>query len=194
MARDRASRPEAQLLRLFLAVDIPEAAKRMVADAIAPWRAASPKARWVPPENWHITLKFLGPSYPRLLAWIEEEVAAVATATSPVRVRLSGLGAFPSLGRARVCWAGVDEPSGALARLSSALDVALGKEFRADARGFRPHLTVARSEPPIALPPAYGATPLVTEAFAVERVVLFRSQLRRPAPRYESLEQFPLRG
>lgn len=192
MARDRVSRPEARSLRLFLAVEIPEEAKRAVVEAFAPWREAYPKARWVPPENLHVTLKFLGPTYPRLLAWVEEEAAAVAAATAPVRARLVGLGAFPSAGRARVCWAGVDEPSGGLKRLASALDVALAREFRADPRGFRAHLTVARSEPPIALPETYEATMLVTETFAVEHVVLYRSHLRRSAPRYEALRTFPL--
>jgi 2'-5' RNA ligase len=194
MARDRAAPPEARPLRLFLAFELPEEAKRLVAEAVAPWQEAAPKARWVPPESWHVTLKFLGPTHPRLLAWVEEAAAGVAASTPPARARLVGLGAFPSHARARVCWAGVDEPTGALARLSSVLDVALAKEFRADARGFRPHLTVARSEPPIALPEAYAATPLVTEMFAVERVVLYRSRLLRPAATYEALRTFPLEG
>lgn len=192
MARDRASRPEAPPLRLFVAVDVPEDAKRAVARAIEPWRAAFPRARWAPPENWHVTLKFLGPTWPRLVSWVEEVVGAVAAGHEPVRARVMGLGAFPSAGRARVAWAGLEDPASALTAIASGLEAALAREFRAELRAFRPHITVARSEPPLRLPETFAETALATEPFTIDRLVLYRSHVRRPAPRYEPVGTFPL--
>jgi RNA 2',3'-cyclic 3'-phosphodiesterase len=193
VASDRASEAEAPSVRLFLGVEIPENAKRAIAAAIEPLCAALPRVRWLPAENWHVTVKFLGPTPPRLVPWVEETVGQVAAGHAAARVSLDGIGAFPSTGRARVVWAGVEDPMGALAQLAAGLDAALAAEFRVDMRAFTPHITVARPEPPIRLAEATGeAATLSTEPFSIDRLVLFRSHLRRPAPRYEPLSAFPL--
>ena len=192
MARDRASRPEAASRRLFVAVEIPEEVKLIVDQTIQPWRLAFPRARWVPTENWHVTLRFLGATWPRLHEWILGAVEGVAGSHVAVKVRLHGLGAFPSVGRARVVWVGVDDRAGELGSIAADLNTALADEFRAEMRAFHPHLTVARSEPPLGLPQEYGATPLFTEEFWIDRLVVFQSHLRRPAPRYEPIAVFPL--
>ena len=179
---------------MFIAIEIPEGAKRAIVAAIEPWQERFPRTRWIPPENWHVTLKFLGPTGERLIPWVEERVRAVASTHEPVSVCIDGLGAFPSVGRARVIWAGVDDPAGELSRIAAGLAAELATEFRPEIRPFTPHLTVARSEPPIALPDAYPATPLRSEPFSVDRLVMFRSNLRRRVPRYEQIDDAPLRG
>jgi len=194
MARDRASRPEARSLRLFVAFDVSAEAAGVVARAIEPWTREFPKARWVPHENWHVTLKFLGQTWPRLRAWVDERLEEVARICPPVETRLTRLGSFPSPRRGRVLWAGLDDDAGGFARIAAALDEAMRPEFRPESRPFSPHLTVARSEPALVLPEAFAASPLEPVAFAVDRIVLFRSHLRRPAPRYECLGTFPLTG
>ena len=185
--------PEAAPLRLFVAVEIPEDVKRTVASAIAPWHERFPKARWPPQENWHATLVFLGRTWPRLRPWVEEQVAAVAHRTVPFEARIEGLGAFPSPRRARVLWAGI-AGDGAPAALAGAVAAALADEFPPESRPFHAHLTVARSDPPIALPDEFALTPLASEPFRVDRLVLFQSHLRRPAPVYEPLLAAPLEG
>ena len=194
MARDRAGRPEAKPLRLFVAVDIPEEAKALAEEAVAPWRERFPKARWVPSENWHVTLKFLGSTWPRLVDWVSETVAAVAAARGPFDVSLDGLGSFPSARRARVVWVGMTDPSGGLAALAGALQEALAKEFEPEKRAFAAHLTVARSDPPLTLPEEFAATVLRSDPFPIDRLVIYRSHLQRPAPLYEPLQLFPLTG
>jgi 2'-5' RNA ligase len=74
------------------------------------------------------------------------------------------------------------------------LDGELEKEFRPESREFSPHLTVVRSEPPLRVPATFATTPLEPIAFTVDRIVVFRSHLGRPAPRYEPLASFPLAG
>jgi RNA 2',3'-cyclic 3'-phosphodiesterase len=180
-------------MRLFLAVDVPEAAVLAVTAAIEPWRAAFPSLRWVPAENRHITLKFLGATAADRLPWVEEIAGAVASTHRRVTVDLRGLGAFPSMERARILWAGVHDGGAGLDALATALEAGLAPVFRKELRRFHPHLTVARSEPPVRLPAGYGETPLVTEPFSIEQVILYRSRFRAGATTYESLGSFPLR-
>ena len=97
--------PEPRHLRLFVAVDLPDDVRDALAAAVAPLRALLPNARWIPPESWHVTLKFLG-SAPA--ATVEEVASAVGDAVAEhavFRARLSGVGAFPSSERVRVVWA-----------------------------------------------------------------------------------------
>jgi RNA 2',3'-cyclic 3'-phosphodiesterase len=191
MARDRASRPGAKALRLFVAIEIPEPLRRLVAEAVEPVRERFPRARWVPPENQHVTVKFLGSTWPRLMGWVSEVVERVASEAEPFDSRVAGLGAFPSAPRARVLWAGLDD-AGEMSRLATALDERLAPEFAPEQRAFTPHLTVARFEPPVRLDGLEGD--LRSEPFRVDHLVLFQSRLRRPAPVYEPLDRFPFGG
>jgi 2'-5' RNA ligase len=190
MARDRASRPEAKPFRLFVAVEVPEEVRSALADAVAPIRERFPKARWVPPQNQHVTMKFLGTTYPRLIEWVAETVSGVAREHGPFQTRVEGPGAFPNARRARVLWAGLDDPASAFGRLATDLDERLSKEFKREKRAFTPHLTVARFDPPVRLEPLEVA--FESEPFEIDRIVLYRSHLRRPAPMYEPLGMYPL--
>jgi 2'-5' RNA ligase len=192
MARDRASRPEAKPLRLFVATEVPEDVRAAVAGAVAPLRERFPKARWVPPQNQHVTLKFLGSTYPRLVGWVTATVGEVASRHAPFATRVAGLGAFPNTRRARVLWAGLDDAGSAFEHLAADLDEALSREFKPEKRAFTPHLTVARFDPTVAVDPNEMA--FESEPFEVGRIVLFRSHLRRPAPVYEPLLVEALQG
>jgi RNA 2',3'-cyclic 3'-phosphodiesterase len=192
MGTDRAARPEAKSLRLFVAIEIPEEVKDSVEEAFALWRETFPHARWVPRGNMHVTLKFLGRTWPRLTDWVPERVAAAAADIEPYETRLLGVGSFPSAKRGRAIWAGFDDDRGLLTELAGAIDSALEDEFEPEKRPFHPHLTVARSDPPLKLPPSYTSTSLESEQWVVDHVTLFRSHLGRPAPRYEPLARFPL--
>jgi len=192
MGRDRAARPEAKALRLFVAIEVPQAARDIVEAAFSPWREALPQARWVPRENWHVTMKFLGRTWPRLVSWVPEQLAAAAVDVEPFPTRVTGVGSFPSPGRGRVLWAGLDDAGGQLGRLAATIDAALLEEFPVEQRPFHAHLTVARSDPPVRLPPEYAETSLETDPWEIDHLVLFRSRLQRPAPRYEPLASFPL--
>ena len=192
MARDRASRPEAKPLRLFAAVEIPEEVLAALAGAMAPLRERFPKARWVPVQNQHVTVKFLGSTYPRLVEWVPETISGVAGRHEPFATRVEGLGAFPRARTARVLWAGLEDDAGRLERLATDLEQAFAREFAPEKRVFTPHLTIARFDPPVGLEPLEVA--FESEPFEIGRIVLVRSHLRRPAPVYEPIGMFPLAG
>ncbi|TMK86188.1 MAG: RNA 2',3'-cyclic phosphodiesterase [Actinobacteria bacterium] len=195
MARDRAARPEAKPLRLFVAVDIPEAAKRRVAEVVSAFKERIPAARWTRPEGWHVTLKFLGSTWPRLFEEVRHAVAQSAASGAPFQTSLTGVGVFPSPGRARVVWVGLADPEGRFAPMVKVLDRQLAEHFVPEKRAFTPHLTVARLNPPQdirdAAPDLVG-TPVGSEPFRVDRLVLYRSHLSPAGARYEPISEAPL--
>jgi 2'-5' RNA ligase len=192
MARDRASRPEAKPLRLFVAADVPEDVRALVQAAVEPIRERHPRARWVPPENQHVTLKFLGSTWPRLVEPVTRAVEAAASANAPFETRVAELGAFPSPRRARVLWVGLDDPERRLERVAATLDELLARDFPPEKRPFAAHLTVARFDPPVPVEDELALANVESPPFPIDHIVLYRSHLRRPAPVYEPLASFPL--
>lgn len=193
MARAREKRPDAKKRRLFVAIEISDEAHDVVDRAIEPWRDGFPRARWVPRENRHVTMKFLGSTFPRLVDQVFEAVTTAAASSAPLRVTLGGLGRFPERGKARVLWVGLeDEPQGALTALADAVQDAMPREFPPEKRAFSAHLTVARSDPPLAVPASFAATAVEPVTWVVDHLTLFESHLRRPAPVYEPLLRAPL--
>ncbi len=148
-------------------------------------------ARWVPAENLHLTLAFLGRVEEERIGGVSAAIGAAVRDHVDFTVRLGELGAFPSVKRARVVWAGLDDPTGGLTGLADSIGdglVPLG--FPREARAFRPHMTIARLKIPG--PVALGVA-LEPMSFAVERISLFESRLGRPSARYTELATFPFR-
>jgi len=184
------------MLRLFVAAEIPETQRAAVAAAAGSLRASLgdtlPGARWTGEGGWHVTLKFVGSVAEERLETVSAAVAAVAAGSAgPAEVRLTGLGAFPTARRARVLWVGLEEPDGVLAAAASALEERFRAEgFPAEARPWRPHLTLARLRLPA--PVELPAGGIGAEPFTVGELVLFRSHLHPSGAVYEALGRFPL--
>ncbi len=179
---------------MFVAIDVPPEVRALVDEVVAPWRERFPSGRWVPVDNWHVTITFLGATSPELLEWISSTLAQVAETTPAFGSRVEGLGAFRSLRRARVLWAGLQDDDRAMARLAEELGTALEREFTPEPRGLTPHLTVARSDPPIELGEELARVVVRSEPFEVDRITLYRSHLRRPWPVYEPVTVLPFAG
>jgi 2'-5' RNA ligase len=194
MARDRAARPEAKPLRLFIAADVPDRVKAGLAAAVGPFRERIPGARWTRSDGWHVTLKFLGATWPRLIETVREVVAVSARAAVPFTSTLTEVGVFPSPGRARVVWAGLADPEQRFGALAGALEEALADDFTPEKRAFTPHLTLARLNPPRDVrefAPDLVGTSVASEAFSVDRLVLYQSHLSPKGASYEALLEAP---
>jgi RNA 2',3'-cyclic 3'-phosphodiesterase len=169
-------------------VDIPDAVKDELHRRMAPYRGRMPEARWTRPENWHVTIKFLGATYPRLVTEVESAVDAAAEAVTPFESAITVLGAFPSARRARVLWAGLEDKGECLASAARDLDERLCEHFKPEARGLTPHLTLARLRTPINLEdaaPAWIGFPVASAPFTIDRLVLYRSHPSPRGARYE---------
>jgi RNA 2',3'-cyclic 3'-phosphodiesterase len=187
----------AKPLRLFVAVDVPQPVKDELSGRIARFRERIPLARWAPMSNWHVTLKFLGTTWPRLVEEVHRLVGQTAAGSVPIESRLTNLSVFPSPRRARVLWAGMEDPGGALVGLAEALDEALAEDFTPEGRELTPHLTVARLGMPRDISefaPDWVGMDVASDPFVIDRLVLYRSHLSPKGARYEPLESFPLGG
>lgn len=195
-ARDRAARPEAKPLRLFVAVPIPAGVKSALADGVAPFRDSIPGARWTQGHGWHITLKFLGATWPRLVDAVKAAVGEAASSAKRFDTRLTSIGVFPSPSRARVVWVGLADPDARLAGMARRLQELLAEDFDPEKREFTAHLTLARLAPPrniTEFAPRLVGTPIEAEPFAVDSLVLYQSHLSPQGASYEPLMTAPLR-
>lgn len=132
-------------MRLFAAVDPPVDVRESLSAAVA--GEPDERTRWVPPEQWHLTLAFYGEVDDAKVDKLQEGLARAAERTQPFGVRLAGAGTFPrQAARARVLWMGLDGEVDAMRRLA---DRCAGAGRRAriavEDRKFRPHLTLARA-------------------------------------------------
>jgi RNA 2',3'-cyclic 3'-phosphodiesterase len=104
--------------------------------------------RATPEENLHLTLKFLGDIAPAQVDPIAEAVRSVAGGAAVHEIELVGLGAFPTVARPSVVWAGI-RPDDRLKAMAAELDRLLRPlGFLPEARGFHAHLTLGRVKGP----------------------------------------------
>ncbi len=180
-------------VRLFAGVELPDAARAAIEAATQHLRPTLPGLRWVPPENLHLTLVFLGWVDPDQVDPIRAELEVAAAPAASFRARLGAAGRFPDRGTARIVWFGFTSGAAELDDLAGRVRRGVAHRV-AEARPFRPHVTVARAKQPVRIPvEALDVTPLDVEV-EVDAVTLFRSHLGAPHPRYEAIARLGLRG
>ena len=180
-------------IRTFIAIDIPDELLDSVAEEVEPLRARWALARWAPPANQHVTLKFLGATPTDLIPQIADVITAIAVEHDPAELSLTQLGSFPSKSRMRVLWVGLDDPAGLLAGVAGRLSERLAPlGFEPEQRKFAAHLTLARFKVPQKLTDPLPDLSLPQRAFSVSELVFYRSHLSPKGARYEALERFPL--
>ena len=133
------------LLRAFIAVEIPQEIREAVGKATAPLqKGIGSIVRWVSTENMHLTLKFLGDVSPANVELLSQMLRAEAEMFRCFDLRLGGLGSFPNLKRPRVIFIGIQAPTPleALQRGIESASRRLG--YESEERGFSPHLTIGR--------------------------------------------------
>jgi len=186
-------RPGAEVLRIFIAVDIedPVVVSRVerVKEAVI---ATGVPMKPVETENLHITIRFIG-EVPRSVA---EDVAEILRGVRfrPFTLRLKSLGAFPGPYRPRVVWIGVEQGADELRAIRDQIEEGLrGLGIRPDRQSFQPHLTLARVRGSRGI---QGLTRLILQMqdaelgeLVVDRIRLKRSILTRHGPIYETLEE-----
>jgi 2'-5' RNA ligase len=129
-------------MRLFVALELPHATRQRLADLAT----QLPGARWVPPENFHITLRFIG-EVPRHVAE-ELDLALAALRGRRFPLTLAGVGAAERAGHARALCACV-ERNPALEGLRAKIERGLQSAgLEPERRRFTPHVSLARIEQP----------------------------------------------
>jgi 2'-5' RNA ligase len=180
-------------MRLFVALTPPVEVAEELRVATEPLRAKHPVLRWTLPEQWHLTLAFLGEVDDRARADLAERLARAASRAAPLSLALGGAGRFGD----RVLWTRVSGDTDGLRRLASSVRAAAGRAgLRVEDRPYRPHLTLARADGEVDLRGAVTALAGFSGSpWTAERLHLVRSRLgagpdRRA--RYELLCSWPL--
>ena len=176
-------------MRLFVGLDMPE----LLRDRLTALCGSLAGARWTPPENFHLTLRFIGETRPDVAEEVDHALAAIrAPAFS---LTLSGTGTFNRGGRPSALWAGLErnEP---LEHLRNKIETALQRiGLPPDRKRFQPHITLARVD---------GITEAVlagwvqahnllrSESVPITHFTLFSSQLGKEQPVYTAEVDYEL--
>jgi RNA 2',3'-cyclic 3'-phosphodiesterase len=176
-------------MRLFVALDLPWELR----EALAALAGGLTGARWVPPENHHLTLRFVGEVTPHVAEEVDAALAAIRM--RPFTLALSGVGLFDRAGRASSLWAGVARCE-QLDHLQNKIETALRRAgLPGERRRFQPHVTLARvdgvPEPALAAW-VQGHNLLRTEPVPVTSFTLFSSQLSKEQPVYTAEVDYAL--
>lgn len=150
--------------------------------------------RWVAPANYHVTLAFLGWTGIDAIGYVCDALSAATTGLERIAFRTSRLGAFPSLDKASVLWAGLEDsaPLGRLARSVGEAMVALG--FPREARAYHPHVTIARLRDARAIREV--VLPMAEQMFGdtkADAMTLFESETKSNSSVYRELEKISFR-
>jgi 2'-5' RNA ligase len=177
------------MIRLFVAIELPEDLR----ERLALMQAGLPGARWVDPDNLHVTLRFIGEVPENRMAEIDELLAEIAA--KPFDLSLAGVGSFARGREPTSLWVGLDR-SEPLAALQSRIHKALTREgFPSDEKRYTPHVTLARlhhaPERDLALFIAEHNL-FRAEPFRAEQFTLFSSQLTSAGSIYTVEADYPL--
>lgn len=186
-------------MRLFIAVDVSEEVRVAVAEQVMRLRQASADVGWVKPENFHLTLKFLGEASDAQLGDIKASLDLIAASRAAFEMELRGVGCFPDGGIPRVVWVGVDAGRDRLTVVARDVEDAMeALGFSRERREFAAHLTIGRVRSP------RGAERLrrLVDAEAntslgccrVDEVRLYRSTLTSGGSIYELMHTEKLRA
>lgn len=180
-------------VRAFIA--LPVAPRPELESAVEELRRLGPALRVTPPEQRHITLKFLGDLSAGEIAPLADAVSRALAGEAVRSGALRGLGAFPSRQRPAVVWAGLDDAATVQPLFERVEEVCTRIGHPAESRRFHPHATVARVK---GRAPA-GLSPLLAEhretlwgSVRLTSVVLYESVLSRSGSQYHALAKFPL--
>ena len=132
-------------MRLFVSINFPKKQRAKMHRAARALRDQELPVRWVDPDNFHITLKFLGEVRREQVDDVMAGIERAASSTQPFQTEIGGFGAFPTVRRPHVIWLGVGAcPE--LRCLKQDLEWALGDAgFPAESRSFHPHVTLGRA-------------------------------------------------
>lgn len=179
----------------FLAADLTTDERHALSAAL---RDASPGPRVpgkrVHPDNWHLTLRFLGPADEVPIDRVARELDRTLDAPGG-RVRCTGLGAFPRSSKATIVYIAIDDPEDLLGAIAGQCEESCRNAgLEPEERPFVPHITLARVRPPQDVRRLFGTFGDFSVPVRIRAVTLFVSEAEGRGVRYRAIETFPLGG
>lgn len=185
-------------LRCFIAVEIPDAMKEAIHEITAGLKKTGADVKWVPAENIHVTMKFLGKTEEGLVDAIKEALSKKLSAYHPFYIKINGIGYFPEKRTPRVIWAGIEESDGLLSLYEAVESETAGLGFIPEERPFSPHLTIGRVKSPRRMPQVLekieNLRHLDFGLLEVKEVSLMKSELGPDGAKYYCMAKIPFGG
>ncbi len=131
--------------RLFIAADIPVSKNIIELSQKLKQKLNNEGIKWVPLQNFHLTLKFLGDTDEVFIPGIINALQQSVSGIKPFDINIKGMGKFSSFGHTKVIWLGVDDKTNSLSDIATQVNknlIDLGFAF--EKRSFKAHLTLAR--------------------------------------------------
>jgi 2'-5' RNA ligase len=191
----------AEAFRLFVAIALPEPVRDEILRVQGELQPLLPReaARWSRPDQFHMTLRFLGNVQAEAVQGLKQSVEAVCRNASPLALSAKGVGFFPNPRSPRVIWVGIHDASGRLVDLQQRLEMAVSPfSPEPGETNFTGHVTLGRLKRPgpgevRAL--AARAQSIAAQMFGnwtAQEVEIIRSELSTPGARYTLLAAFQL--
>jgi 2'-5' RNA ligase len=185
------SRSHSHAIRLFVGVSPDRTTRDVVALVAERLRAQGVRGRFVPTENYHVTVAFLGSVSEERVEAAIGAVRDAAVHVAPFRLTLDAFGAFPNLRRPRAVWIGSARREPAVVALCASVRQALAPlgfslEPRDDA-----HVTIVRCDRGTPVPPEQSFEAGIVD---VRSITVFSSVTARTGARYTPLAVLPLGG
>lgn len=176
--------------RLFFGIPLPDPLREPVMELSRELRRTELRASWVPAENLHFTLKFLGDLPAERTEPLVNAAREAVAGVPAFSITLARLGAFPGVRRPRVLWVGGDPSSVAAVELGRRLDaIAVAFGVPAEQRPLALHMTLARVRPEARVPGSLAALldrgkQLSLGSFSCRGATLFESTIGGGPARY----------
>ncbi len=181
-----------ETIRAFIAFSLPENVVSSIRRVQEELKTFGFKMRWVPPENIHLTLRFLGDINAADSKAIQAAMEKAAAPYPPIPLVAKGFGVFPGIKRPRVLWVGLSGRLDLLSACHRALEDNLATNgFPSETRPFTGHLTLSRVKGKID-PKKLGDAlrrfeSFQSESFFADKLILFKSELKPSGAVYSKL-------
>ena len=183
-------------MRLFLGIRIPNT----IRDSLQKFKTAlttpDENVKWIAPDNLHLTLKFFGEVEQTRLETLENALHQSVIDQKRFSLQVQGTGFFPREQKAKVLWAGIQDPSNGLNKIADSIEkFSVQAGFPPNDNPFSAHLTMARfSSPPAAvfLEKIRSYRSFLFGEMEVKEFFIIQSQLRSSGSDYTLLKKFDL--
>ena len=186
-------------IRTFIAFKLPKNIISSIKKIQEDIKSCAVKAKWINPENIHLTLKFLGNINHTDIERISETIIDTVKGHSPISLAAKGIGVFPNIKRPRVIWVGITGEIEKLTGIQKDIEKNLEElGFPREKRSFKGHLTLGRIKgkinPKKLLDTMKKFERFKSESFIADKVFLFKSELKSTGSVYTELKSIPIGG
>lgn len=177
----------------FFALSLPEDVKAAIGEKSHILEKQLPFKKWLHPEDYHITLAFLGNAEEDMLTKALRLAEDALSGEQPFRLKLAHAGVFGPSESPRILWIGTEPSSPLTVIRDHVYNASLQAGFSLDKKPFKPHITIARkcTAPDFSLDKLAGTADIYPEAFTARTVTLYRTHIGK-RPSYEPVHSISL--